>query len=83
MWHFVNRLASHFSHLAFRCSCQAIGIFTKCQRERYGKFLVNRRIKDKRNRRYCEKCIVIGLQSHEIVHKIVHEHVKMLGTISV
>ncbi len=23
-WHFVNRLANHFSHLAFRRSCQAI-----------------------------------------------------------
>ncbi len=39
-WHFVNRLANHFSHLAFRHSCQTIGIFMKCQRGRYGKFLV-------------------------------------------
>ncbi len=31
-------------------------------------------IKDERNWRYCEKCIVIDLQSHEIVHEIVHEH---------
>ncbi len=39
-WHFVNCLASHFSHLAFRRSRQAIGIFTKRQRGRYSKFLV-------------------------------------------
>ncbi len=38
---------------------------------------VSRRIKDGRNQQYCEKCIVIGLQSHKIVHKIVHEHVKI------
>ncbi len=38
-WHFVNRLANHFSYLAFRRSRQAIGI-TKCQRGRYSKFLV-------------------------------------------
>ncbi len=31
-WHFVNRLANHFSHLAFRHSCQEIGIFTKRQK---------------------------------------------------
>ncbi len=40
---------------------------------------VSRRIKDERNQRYCEKSIVIGLQSHEIVHK----HVEMRETISV
>ncbi len=39
-WHFVNRLADHFSHLVFRRSHQAIGIFTKRQRGRYGKFLI-------------------------------------------
>ncbi len=39
-WHFVNHLANHFSHLTFRRSRQAIGVFTKCQRERYSKFLV-------------------------------------------
>ncbi len=33
-WHFVNRLANHFSHLAFRCSRQAIDILTKRQRGR-------------------------------------------------
>ncbi len=33
-WHFVNRLANHFSHLVFRRSRQAIGILTKCQRGR-------------------------------------------------
>ncbi len=38
-WHFVNRLINHFSHLAFRRSRQVIGIFTKRQRGRYGKFL--------------------------------------------
>ncbi len=84
-WHFVNRLANHFSHLSFRHSRQAIGIFTKHQRGRYGQFLiqVSRRMKDERNRRCCEKCIVIGSQSHEIVHKILHEHVEMRETISV
>ncbi len=30
---------------------------------------VSRRIKNKRNRRYCEKCIVTGSLSHKIVHK--------------
>ncbi len=40
---------------------------------------VSRRINDDRNRQYCEKCIVIGLQSHEIVH----EHVETRETISV
>ncbi len=40
---------------------------------------VSHRIKDKQNWRYCEKCIVIGLQSHGIVH----EHVKTWETISV
>ncbi len=43
----------------------------------------SRRIKDERNRRYCEKCIVIGSQYHKIVPKIVHEHVEMRETISV
>ncbi len=32
--HFVSRLANHFSHLAFRCSRQAIGILMKHQRRR-------------------------------------------------
>ncbi len=40
-------------------------------------------IKDEQNRRYCKKCIVIGSQSHEIVQKIVHKHVKMRETISI
>ncbi len=40
---------------------------------------VSRRIKDDRYRRYCEKCIVIGSQSH----KIVYEHAEMRKTISV
>ncbi len=31
-WHFVNHLANHFSHIAFRRSHQTVGIFTKCQR---------------------------------------------------
>ncbi len=44
---------------------------------------VSRRIKDDRNRRYCEKCIVIGSQSHETVHKIEHEHAEMREMISV
>ncbi len=44
---------------------------------------VSHRIKDEQNWRYCEKCIVIGSQSHEIVHEIVHKHVKMRETISV
>ncbi len=39
-WHFVNYPVNHFSHLALRHSRQEIGIFTKHQRERYGKFLV-------------------------------------------
>ncbi len=38
-WHFVNCLTNHFSHLAFRRSRQMIGIFKKCQRGQYGKFL--------------------------------------------
>ncbi len=38
---------------------------------------ISHSIKDEQNRRYCEKCIVIGSQSYEIVHKIVHEHVEM------
>ncbi len=38
-WHFVNRFANHFSHLAFHRSHHAIDIFTKRQRGRYGKFL--------------------------------------------
>ncbi len=37
-WHFVNRLANHFSHLAFRRSRQSIGIFTKHQRGRTASF---------------------------------------------
>ncbi len=41
------------------------------------------RIKDEWNRQYCEKYIVIGLQSHEIVPEIVHEHVETWETISV
>ncbi len=44
---------------------------------------VSRRIKDDRNRGYCEKCIVIGSQSHEIVYKIVHKHAEMREMISV
>ncbi len=44
---------------------------------------VSRWIKDEWNRRYCEKCIVIGSQSHKIVHKIVHKHVEMRETICV
>ncbi len=40
---------------------------------------VSRRIKDELNRRYCEKCIVIGSQPH----KIVHEHVETREMISV
>ncbi len=40
---------------------------------------VSRRIKDEQNRRNCEKCIVIGSQAHEIVHK----HVEMRVRISV
>ncbi len=39
--------------------------------------------KDERNRRYCEKCIVIGSQSHEIVYETVHEHGETRETISV
>ncbi len=39
-WHFINHLANHLSHLAFRHSRQVIGIFTKRQRGRYGKFLI-------------------------------------------
>ncbi len=31
-WHFVNRLANHFSHLTFRRSHRVISIFTKRQR---------------------------------------------------
>ncbi len=38
-WHFVNRLANHFSHLEFRHSRQAIGIFTKHQRGCTASFL--------------------------------------------
>ncbi len=37
------------------------------------------RIKDEQNRQYCQKCIVIGSQSH----KIVHQHVEMREIISV
>ncbi len=37
---------------------------------------VSHRIKDERNRQYCQKCIVIGSQSHEIVHEKVHQHVE-------
>ncbi len=44
---------------------------------------VSRRIKDEQNRRYCEKCIMIGSQSHEIVHKTVHKHVETQEMISV
>ncbi len=33
-WHFVNRLANHFSHFVFRHSRQAISILTKRQRGR-------------------------------------------------
>ncbi len=33
-WHFINCLANHFSHLAFRCSHQTISIFMKCRRGR-------------------------------------------------
>ncbi len=33
-WHFVNRLANHFSHLMFRRSHQPISILMKCQRGR-------------------------------------------------
>ncbi len=44
---------------------------------------VSRRIKDEQNWQYCEKCVVTGSQSHEIVHKIVHEHVETWETISV
>ncbi len=40
---------------------------------------LSRGIKDERNWRYCEKCIVIGSQSHEIAH----EHVEMREMISV
>ncbi len=47
-WHFVNQLV-HFSNLAFRRSCQAIGIFTKCQRRQYGKFLVKSLTESKMN----------------------------------
>ncbi len=38
---------------------------------------VSHKIKDERNWRYCENCIVISSQSHKIVHEIVHEHVEM------
>ncbi len=49
-WHFVNHLANHFSYLAFRCSRQAIGIFTKRQRAWYGKFLVKFLAESKMNK---------------------------------
>ncbi len=55
-------------------------VFLRNVREEIGKSRqVSRRIKDERNRRYCEKCVVIGSQSHEIVH----EHVETRETISV
>ncbi len=83
-WHFVNRLANHFSHLAFRHSRQAISIFTKRQRTiRQVSRQFSRRIKDEQNWRYCEKYIVIGSPSYKIVHEIVHEHVETWETISV
>ncbi len=42
---------------------------------------VSHGIKDERNRRCCEKYILIGSQAHEIVHEIVHEHVETRETI--
>ncbi len=48
-WHFVNHPANHFSHLTFRHSHQMIDIFTKCQGERQGKFLVKFLAESKRN----------------------------------
>ncbi len=61
-------------------SRQVIGIFTTHQRGQHNKFLVKFLTESKiQNRRYCEKCIVSGSQSHEIVH----EHVKMRETIRV
>ncbi len=56
-------------------------VFSRNVKEEIGK--VSRRIKDERNRRYCEKCIVIGSQSHKVVHEIVHEHVETREVISV
>ncbi len=79
--HFVNNLANHFSHLAFRCSHQTVGIFTKRRRRDRESFSSRfSQINDERNRRYCEKSKVIGSQSHEVVHEIVHEHVEMRET---
>ncbi len=49
----------------FSCYCSCI-----CQ--------VSRRINDERNQRYCEKCIVIGSQSHKIVHETEHEYGKFI-----
>ncbi len=40
---------------------------------------ISHRIKDERNRRYCEECIAIDSQSHKIVHEMVHEYVKMIS----
>ncbi len=48
-WHFVKYLVNHFSHLMFHRSRQTIGIFTKRQRGRYGKFLVKFLTKSKMN----------------------------------
>ncbi len=45
-WYFVNHLVNHFYHLAFRLSCQAIGIFTKRQKLAiYLSFLVFRHVR--------------------------------------
>ncbi len=34
IWYFINRLANHFSHLAFHRSRQAVVIFTKRRSKR-------------------------------------------------
>ncbi len=65
--------------------------FPKIEKNRFLRFWFNRwwlivkksTTLDERNRHYCEKCTVIGSQSHEIVHKIVHKNVEMRETISV
>ncbi len=83
-WHFVNWLAiifliSRFAVLAWR------SVFSQSVKQEHCSCIcqVSRRIEDEQNQRYCEKCIVIRSQSHEIVHEIVHEHVEMRETISV
>ncbi len=79
-WHFANCYANHFLISRFTVLARW-SVFSQMWKRTIQQVShqVSRRIKDEWNRRYCEKCIVIGSQSQEIVHK----HVETRETISV